>query len=154
MMAATTWEAMGDRLPVEVSALLDGSGVAKLRGLKLLAAIPEWETPVPGGDRPSCTDVLAICRNELGLCVIAVEAKVDEDFGPTLQQKMAEPSPGQAARIDYLQTLLGVSFSDPVRYQLLHRTASALLTAKEFHAATAVMMIQSWGTMGRHYADS
>ena len=32
------------------------------------------------------------------------------------------------------------------RYQLLHRTASALLTAIDFHAATAVMLVHAFET--------
>src|SRR5687768_9685537 len=80
MTAAACWEEAGDKLPPEISALLDATQEPTLQGLKLLAAIPEWETPLPGGQRSSFTDILAVTRNELGLCVIAVEAKVNEDF--------------------------------------------------------------------------
>jgi len=98
-----------------------------------------------GGETASHTDVLALARNDKGLCVIAVEAKVNEDFGPLLKDKRAEASAGQAKRLDYLHSLLGVShFDDLIRYQLLHRTASALLTAREFHAQAAVMLVQSF----------
>jgi hypothetical protein len=89
---------------------------------------------------------MALCTNEEGLCVVAVEAKVDEDFGPLLGEKKAAASDGQSARIKYLESLLGVHFEDSIRYQLLHRTASALLTAREFHAKTAVMLVQSFGS--------
>jgi hypothetical protein len=146
MTAAAYWEAAGDKLPPEISHLLEASGEPGLADLKLLAAIPEWEVPLPGGTRSSFTDVLAVTRNELGLCVIAVEAKVNEDFGPTVGEKLVEASAGQTARLDYLHTLLQVErFERSVRYQLLHRTASALLAAKEFHADVAVMLIHSWG---------
>jgi hypothetical protein len=147
MTAAACWESAGDKLPPEISTLMDASQEPALVGLKLLAAIPEWETPLPGGQRSSFTDILAVTRNELGLCVIAVEAKVNEDFGPTVQAKRAEMSAGQTVRMDYLHMLLGVDrFDDGIRYQLLHRTASALLAAKEFHADVAVMLIHTWGT--------
>jgi hypothetical protein len=33
---------------------------------------------LPGGERPSQTDILALCSNDDGLVAIAVEAKVDE----------------------------------------------------------------------------
>ena len=147
MTAAASWEAADDKLPSEISALLNASEQPTLSRLNLLAAIPEWQVKLPGGERPSCTDILAITRNDLGLCVIAVEAKVDEDFGPDLTEKRAEPSLGQKQRLDYLHTLLSVAkFSDRIRYQLLHRTASALLAAKDFHAQSAVMMVQSFGS--------
>lgn len=79
--------------------------------------------------------------------MIAVEAKVNENFGPRLREKRSVASPGQIARLNYLQTLLSVSsFDESIRYQLLHRTASALLTARQFHARTAVLLIHSFGS--------
>lgn len=147
MTTAAAWEAAGNKLPPEISDLLASANAPELTGLELLAAIPEWQTDLPGGERPSCTDVLAIARNQTGLCVIAVEAKVLEDFGPRVGEKRKGASKGQLDRIQYLENLLGVrGFDDGIRYQLLHRTASALLTAKQFHAQTAVMLVQAFGT--------
>lgn len=154
MTAAASWEAAAGELPPEILALLDSSRTDVLTNLKLLVAIPEWETELEGGITPSKTDVLAICRNDLGLCVVAVEAKVNEDFGPLVEAKRNEASTGQSDRLDSLQRLLGMaSFSGSIRYQLLHRTASALLTAKQFHADTAVMLIQSFGNKANLRAD-
>jgi hypothetical protein len=147
MTAAACWEEAADKLPPEITVMLNASQEPALSNLKLLVAIPEWEVPLPGGSRSSFTDILAVGRNEEGLCVIAVEAKVDEDFGPTLAEKLVDMSSGQSVRLEYLHTLLGVpNFNGKIRYQLLHRTASALLAAKEFHAKVAIMLIQSWGT--------
>lgn len=146
MTAAACWEAAGTTFPPEVAAMLAGAGDADLIDLKLLAAIPEWTVPLTGGDTASQTDVLALARNDRGLVVVAVEAKVDEDFGPTLQQKRSKASPGQSARLAELHRLLGVaSLPDAIRYQLVHRTASAILTAREFHAHAAVMLVHSFG---------
>ncbi len=147
MTAAAAWERAGDAFPPEISRLLDSSLDPDLVRLKLLAAIPEWEVPLPGGQTASHTDVLALASNEQGLCVMAVEAKVDEDFGPQLKDKRAHASAGQLQRLDYLHSLLGVAeLDDGIRYQLLHRTASAIITAREFHAHVAVMVVQSFGT--------
>lgn len=146
MTAAACWEAAGTKFPPEVATILGGAGDADLKDLKLLAAIPEWTVPLPGGDTASQTDVLALARNDRGLVVVAIEAKVDEDFGPTLQQKRAEASPGQSERLAELHRFLGVgSLPDAIRYQLVHRTVSAILTAQEFHAHAAVMLIHSFG---------
>lgn len=145
MCAAAAWEHAGDTLPPEISECLDATGRPELQSLQLLAALPEWGVPLPGGDRASFTDVLALTRNSTGLCVIGVEAKVDEDFGPLVSDKKQGASVGQLERIEFLQDLLGASFEGTVRYQLLHRTASALLTAQDFHAQTAVMLIHSFG---------
>jgi hypothetical protein len=154
MTTAASWEAADEALPPEISGLLDSSGVEELGSLVLLAAIPEWETQMEGGNTTSKTDVLALCRNGLGLCVVAVEAKVNEDFGPLVEEKRKEASPGQSARLEYLRQLLGLSsLPDSIRYQLLHRTASALLTARLFHARTAVMLVQAWRDRGAAQND-
>lgn len=147
MTAAASWENAADRLPAEISSLLNESSVSSLANLELLAAIPEWQVSLPGGATNSATDILALCRNKLGLCVIAVEAKVMEDFGPPLADKRQAATPGQLERLDFLHRLLKVDrFEDHVRYQLLHRTASALLTAQQFHATTAVMLVHAFAT--------
>ena len=154
MTAANAWEAAGDGLPREITKLLDQAGTPALQALELLAAIPEWQVELPGGTRNSCTDVLALARNGAGLVVIGVEAKVLEDFGPTIAEKRRNASDGQGARLAYLHEILKVDrFDDSVRYQLLHRSASALLTAGAFHAATAVMLVQAFGTPAERRAD-
>jgi hypothetical protein len=154
MTAAASWESASDTLPPEIPTVLNSSRVEDLKDLTLLAAIPEWEVPLEGGDTPSMTDVVAICRNDKGLCVIAVEAKVDEEFGPTLKEKRAEASSGQGDRLKYLHKLLGVDrLDDAIRYQLVHRTVSALKTARDFHAHVAVMLVHSFGTRASMRAD-
>ena len=87
MTAAACWDSASDKLPPEISSLLSGSGALQLHDLRLLAAIQEWEVPLPGGSRSSFTDILAVTTNSHGLCVIAVEAKAGEDFGPTTGAK-------------------------------------------------------------------
>ena len=154
MTAAACWEATPSTFPSELSKVLNASGDADLVDLKLLAAMPEWTTLLVGGDTASQTDVLALARNDRGLCVVAVEAKVDEDFGPTLGDKRKNPSPGQTERLGHLQRLLGVGeLPDDIRYQLVHRTASAILVAQEFHARTAVMLVHSFGSRDNLRAD-
>jgi hypothetical protein len=154
MTAAASWEAAADSLPGEVTRLLDSSQEPLLMGQRLLVAIPEWQVPLPGGNTNSSTDVLAICRNSHGLCILGVEAKVLEDFGPTLAKKRSGASAGESERMAYLHTLLGVDrFEDAIRYQLLHRTASALLTAQEFHAAAAVMLVHAFDTPATQRGD-
>jgi hypothetical protein len=147
MTTAAAWEAAEGQLPAEIGELLAAAAQPQLSALQLLLAIPEWHVELPGGKTKSATDVLALCRNETGLSAIAVEAKVLEDFGPTVGEKRAKPSEGQKERLQYLHDLLGVEhFSDSIRYQLLHRTASALLTARDFHAVAAVMLVHAFDT--------
>ena len=42
---------------------------------------------------------------------------------------------------------------DGIRYQLLHRTASALLTAEQFAARHAVMLVHSFSTTRTGFTD-
>ena len=153
MAAASSWES-ADGFPPEVSAALE-SGPRELRDLELLMAIPEWKVPLPGGSAASQTDVLALGTNAGGLVVVAVEAKVDEPLGPTLGEKRADASAGQEERLRYLHTVLETQrpLPDSVRYQLLHRSASAVLTARRFHASAAVMLVQSFSPESRWFED-
>ncbi len=154
MTAAAAWEDAGNDLPKEIATALASSNDEALQGLSLLAAIPEWEVRLEGGETASHTDVMALARNDKGLCAIAVEAKVNEDFGPLLRDKRAEASEGQRKRLEQLHSLLHVShFDDLIRYQLLHRAASALLTARDFHAQAAVMLVHSFGDRADLRAD-
>jgi hypothetical protein len=155
MSAAACWEENEPYLPREISAVLEASGDKSLIALELLVAIPEWEVDLPGGDRPSQTDVLAITRNELGLVILGIEAKVDEPFGPTLGEKKMKASAGQLERVSYLEHELGCAspMEDDIRYQLLHRTVSALLTARAFHAGMAVMLVHSFSPDSRWRED-
>ena len=155
MTTAACWEAACGDLPAEVKQTLDASGQCELVGLKLLAAIPEWEVELPGGKQTSHTDVLALASNDEGLVVLGVEAKVDEPFGPTLGEKRADESTGQGERIDYLHNALRLDtpLRDEIRYQLLHRTVSALRTAQDFHACSAVMLVHSFSPTRRWRED-
>ena len=151
MSAAASWEAAGNHLPAELDAALGASRDPDLAGLNLLLAVPEWEVELPGGLTTSHSDVLALARNDHGLVVVAVEAKVDEQFGPTLGEKRSDPSEGQSNRLTYLHGVLQLDapLPDSIRYQLLHRTVSSILTARLFHAHVAVMLVQSFSPVGR-----
>lgn len=146
MSAAACWEDSHPKLPPEIVATLQSSNDSTLKNLELVLAIPEWEVDLPGGDRPSQTDILAITQNDKGLVILGVEAKVEEPFGPTLEEKKKGASEGQLNRIRFLEKQLGRTdpFPSNIRYQLLHRSVSALLTAKSFHAQTAIMLVHSF----------
>ena len=146
MSAAACWEDSQPRLPTEIVNVLEASDDPVISNLELLVAIPEWEVDLPGGDKASQTDVLAITRNTMGLVILGVEAKVDEKFGPTIDEVKLEASKGQLERISYLEYELGRKepFDGGIRYQLLHRSVSAILTARAFHASVAVMLVHSF----------
>jgi hypothetical protein len=87
-----------------------------------------------------------LARGQSGLLAIAVEGKVDESLGPTVNQKRMRLSPGGAERLDYLSRTLGLANECPgdIRYQLLHRAVSAIRLARDFFAESAVMVVHSF----------
>lgn len=155
MALAHSWESAGSLgFPPEVGAMLATSGRAGWNELRLLLGIPEFQVPLPGGSRASQTDLMTICRSPTGVVVMAVEGKVDESLGPTVGEKRTESSDGVQARLSFLLQLLELSeCPDGIRYQLLHRTASALLVARDFAAEAAVMLVHSFSPTAKWFED-
>lgn len=148
MTIARSWEAAvrGGGFPPEIAQLLASAQRPDWDELRLILAIPEYKVPLPGGVRPSQTDLVALLRGSKGLLAVAVEGKVDESFGPTIQQKHSEKSAGVDERLAFLCASLGLPMDCPgeIRYQLLHRTVSALLIARDFAAESAAMVVHSF----------
>lgn len=154
MTLAQSWEAAQPSAPPEVDAALRSAADPLLDDLSLLLAIPEYQVDLPGGRRPSQTDVLALMRGAHGLVAVAVEGKVDEAFGPTVGEKRTGATAGVEERLSWLTSCLELhECPDAIRYQLLHRTASALLAASHFHAAAAVMLVHSFSPASLWFED-
>jgi hypothetical protein len=97
------------------------------------------------GRRPSQTDLMAICSDDAGLLAMAVEGKVTETFGDTVSV-WRNGTPTREKRLADLCHALGVTVeqSEPLRYQLLHRTVSALREADRYKASRAMLLVQSF----------
>lgn len=146
---AYSWQEAGG-FPTEVASVL----ASQFPATKLLLALPEHKVPLPGGSRSSQNDIWVLARSEGKLISIAVEGKVSEPFGPTVQEWQTESSPGKSERLAYLLSLLGLSsVPDTTRYQLLHRTASAIFEAQRFNAAHAVMLVHSFSQSSEWFQD-
>jgi hypothetical protein len=117
-----------------------------LAGLAPILAIPEFKVCLPGGNRASQNDIFVLARSVAGPVVVMVEGKVNESFGPTIQSWRKEVSPGKKARMAFLERTLGLESSPPalVRYQLLHRAASAIIVGEQYRASAAVLVIHSF----------
>jgi hypothetical protein len=143
---AHCWED-ADGLPDEIIKTFDSSGIPDFRGTQLLFAFPEYQVALPGGDRPSQNDVYVIAKTRAGDVVsITIEGKVEEPFGPTLKEWNASESKGRKERLSFLKEKLGLKNDLPpeLRYQLLHRTASAVIEAERINARYAVMIVHSF----------
>ncbi len=68
---------------------------------------------------------------------------MNESFGPTLGEWRRDASPGKTERLRAICALLGLNESpaDHIRYQLLHRTASAVIEADRFKTDQAAMIV-------------
>lgn len=86
---------------------------------------------------------------------MAVEGKVDEPFGLTIEEQLKKDTPGIRRRMQYLFELLDLPDDVPgsIRYQLLHRTASALILAETLHATTAAMIVHSFSEKNSWFED-
>jgi hypothetical protein len=109
---------------------------------------------MPGLGRASQTDVWLLARTGTGLVSIAVEGKVREPFGETVEEWMKDGGENKKARLAGICELLGIATCPPgTRYQLLHRTASAIIEARRFHATHAVMIVHSFSQTDDWYSD-
>ena len=147
---ASSWEA-ADGLPSEIAAVLH----PVMGEAELLLARPEHKTALPGGRRESQSDVFALLRTKLGLVAMTVEGKVEEPFGPMVREWLEGASPGKIQRLQAIAELLGIEgqIDGAVRYQLLHRTAAAVIEAERFSASAAVMVVHSFSLERRWLAD-
>jgi hypothetical protein len=126
MLLAACWEETGG-FPPEVSQALKASPVP-INQIEFLFGFPEHKTPLPGGARPSQSDVLVVASAPDRPFVIAVEGKVDEGFDKPVREWLGEvPSPGKLRRLSFLGELLGLQKEalSEIPYQLIHRSASA-----------------------------
>jgi hypothetical protein len=139
-------------IPERVSSLLQS--MPGLEDLCLVDAFLERDVDLGDGHRPSQTDLMAICSDRRGLFVVAVEGKVDEPFGDYVR-KWRDGSPAKEARLQNLCTLLGLDMQvvDSLRYQLLHRSASAILEARRYHARRAAMVVHSFCSLQSGFKD-
>jgi hypothetical protein len=97
----------------------------------------------PGG--ASQSDLLVLAHSADERVVILVEAKVDEGFGKLIAA-WTDRTPGEEYRLEHLRCFLGIGQGDlpHLRYQLLHRTASAVLEAQRRGLRRALVLVHSF----------
>ena len=148
---AYCWEDT-DSIPSEVESILQTA--PPFVGSELLLAIPEHTVPLPGGSRASQTDLWLLLRTPAARASVALQGKVKETFGPTVAEWSKNSSTGKRVRLQALQDLLALpGIPGEIRYQLLHRTASAILQARRFLAAHAVILVHSFSQSDDWFDD-
>ena len=122
-----------DDIPSSVRSVLDTC--SDYAGAALVEGLFERDVDLRTPGRRSQTDLLAFVKSVRGNAVIAVEGKVDESFGD-LVSTWNDHSPGKERRLEALCASLGLRVADVegIRYQLLHRTASAIYEAQRYRS--------------------
>jgi uncharacterized protein DUF6946 len=129
--------------PPKIADVLEGH--PDFHSAELVDAFLERKVDLNSEGRPSQTDLLAVIGIGDRLAIAAVEAKAGETFGEVVEDWL-DGSEGKDARLMSLCAALGLSRNAalPLRYQLLHRTVSAVLEAKRYRATVAVLLIHSF----------
>lgn len=144
-----------DGWPASFGAALTQAGLGQL---EILLGLPEHRVPLAGGARPSQTDLFVLARDATdgSLAALAVEGKLSEPFGPLASDWLEEDEGGKRTRLRFLLETLGLSdttTTGSLRYQLLHRTASAVIEARRFNAARALMIVHSFSGEQAGFSD-
>jgi hypothetical protein len=84
-----------------------------------------------------------------------VEGKLSEPFGETIAEWKSKNGKGKEIRLKFLCDKLQLETDkvDHIRYQLLHRTASAIIEAEKFNAGNALMLVHSFSQLDEWFED-
>jgi len=152
---AYCWQETND-FPESVKNVFKNSGIELFKHIELLLAFPEYKVALLGGRRPSQNDIFILAKGDNQLVSITVEGKVSEPFGKTIAEWRKDNSEGKHIRLEFLLKKLGLKENeqiDTIRYQLLHRTASAIIEAEKFKAENALMLIHSFSRSNEWFDD-
>ena len=147
---ATSWVKAND-FPASVRNVMEKNPI--FNGARLIEAFFEKKVELETPGRPSQNDILVYAKLNTGFAAIAVEGKVRESFDKYVCEK--PKTPGVAKRIENLCDRLGLSATDvqTVRYQLLHRTVSAVMEAERYFAEHALMLVHSFDPDNSSFED-
>ena len=145
-----------DGFPEEVKSVFRDSNYELFKKAEPLLVFPEYKVPLKGGKAASQNDIFVLARAKEGLISITVEGKVSEPFGETIGEWNKAGTKGRQERLGYLLDVLGLPENmqiDNIRYQLLHRAASAVIEARKFKARNALMLIHSFSKSDEWFGD-
>ncbi len=144
-------------MPEPIAQLFQGS---EYGAPVLLSAVAEHKVKLPGGTADSQCDVWAIVKTSVGLMSLTVEAKANESFGDETLETWLKGSGTDASRVNrderwaYLRSHLPPSSSFAhIRYQLLHRCASAVIEAERYGFTHAAFVVQAFGKPTKSLQD-
>jgi len=117
---AYCWEE-ANGFPNSVKKVFSQAAFAPFHDMELLFIFPDYQVPLPGGYRPSQSDIFVLAKAQGNLITIAVEGKVREPFGQTINEWLNKESTGKQIRLDYLCDQPGITKESVyhIRYQLM-----------------------------------
>ena len=154
---AYAWHAQ-EGFPEEIDRIFKQSNFLPLQDVTPLLILPEYKVPLKGRGKDSQNDLFVLAEaNDHQLISMMIEGKVEESFGSTItawKQSGDGYGENKQIRLAYLQQQLGLKHvADTIYYQLLHRTASAVIEAKRFNAPYAVMLVHSFSQQGSWFDE-
>ena len=153
---AYSWE-QARGFPPEVLVAPNSSGFPTFKDIHFVRGDVEFETALPGSRRGSQSDILVQAISDSSVITMAIEGKVEEGFDKSIGNWRLDAThrSGKPDRLNFLKKRLGLPGQDlrHIRYQLLHRTASALIEAERFGASAAVMLVHSFSQCDKHLED-
>jgi len=154
MALAYCWQE-ADGFPKSLKRVFKKSEIDLFQKLDILLATPEYQVPLPGGARPSQNGLFVLAKSKNDLITIMVEGKVSGSFGPLVSKWYKKFSKGKQKRLKFLCDILELEakHAQGIRYQLLYRTASALIEAKSYNARNAIMLVHSFSQKNKWFGD-
>jgi len=145
---AFSWEENPQGFPPSIEKVFAKSGLNLFETIKLLLIFPEYAVRLPGRGKASMNDVFVLADSNNCLLPLTVEGKVDEGFNQ-LVSEWSDGSVNKERRLRGLCQFLNLQRDqiNNIRYQLLHRTASAIIEAKRYRCTKAMMIVQSFDQM-------
>ncbi|AFM14185.1 DUF6946 family protein [Turneriella parva] len=171
---AHRWKNVGSRFPEPIASICRKSRLQVLEGMEIKQLYAEFPVWLDTHSTPSKNDLMIFAEGPGNRkVVVAVEAKCDESFAqpvdtwirtadkpvPRRQRKLFKGAYGpverKIRRLKFLNAILStdIGAESTVRYQLLHRTASAVLTARQTYAEAAVVLIQAFTESEGNFRD-
>lgn len=153
---AHCWQEADGYFPESVIKVFRKSGMDLFQNIELLLAFPEYKVLLPGGSRSSQNDIFILAKGNNQLVSIMIEGKVSEPFGKIVAEWREDNSEGKHVRLKFLLEKLGLEENKQIgtiRYQFLHRTASAIIEAERFKAENALMLVHSFSRSNEWFDD-
>ena len=157
---AYVWHGRAD-FPPAIDRVLKAHSI--FESAKLIDGFLERQTDLGSLGHHSQTDLLVIAGLDQGLAVLAIEGKAGEPFGEYVhewlgrnEEEYKEKEYGKKKdRLEDLEKRLRLSRDETLslRYQLLHRAASAILEAKRYRTSTAALLVHSFSDDKKGFAD-